>query len=265
MTKFYFHVRSWSDYAFYALREGTSDKMNDVFKKLRNVDCVLSPKLESCSVYPNFSREGLSMNVFNDIISSPHPIVCNWPTIIIKHALNMDRNPDNYAHGYSQESNVDEGYNYFDDVVVSKVVSSPHIPNVMVEDKQTSNPLYHHLNTFVKDISMYVKDEDVSMRNYVTEKMCSILKDCMLYSDGKFDPLSFQASEQVDMVRHEYDKNKKTFSSDEELVELSKDAICDDDVIKTNVLFEPVGNVITSFPSTDTRNKDKRIKYAHER
>lgn len=107
--KYCFHVRSWSDYGFYALREGTSNKMNEFFKKLRNVDCVLGPKLESCSVYPNISREVLLMNVFNDIVSSPHPILCNWLTIIMKHALNMDRNHDNYAHGYSQESNVDEG------------------------------------------------------------------------------------------------------------------------------------------------------------
>ena len=110
------------------------------------------------------------MNIFNDIVSSPHQIVYNWPRVVMNHVLNMDKNPDNYTHGYSQESNVNEGYNYFDDVVVSKVVSSPHISNVLVQDNTASNPLYCSLNTFFKDITMYVKDEDVSMRNYVTEK-----------------------------------------------------------------------------------------------
>ena len=43
MKKNYFHVRSWSDYDFYELREGTTEEMNEVFKKLRDVDCVLSP------------------------------------------------------------------------------------------------------------------------------------------------------------------------------------------------------------------------------
>ena len=61
---------------------------------------------------------------------------------------------------------------------------------------------------------MYVKDEDVSMRNYVTEKMCSLLKDCMLYSDGKFDPLSLQTREKVQMVTHEDGQNNTTYSCD---------------------------------------------------
>ena len=98
------------------------------------------------------------MNMFNDIVSSLHLIVYNWPRVVMNHVLNMDKNPDNYAHGYLQEKNVNEGYKYFDDVVVSKVISSQHISNSMVQYNTTSNPLYHHLNTFVKDITMYVKD-----------------------------------------------------------------------------------------------------------
>ena len=238
MAKYCFHVRSWSDYAFYALREGTTENINGVFKKLRDVDCVLSPMLESSSVYLKFSHAGLSMNMFNGIVSSPHPILYNWPRVVMNHTLNMDKNPDNYAHGYSQESNVNEGYNYFDDVVVSKVVSSPHIPNVMVEDKQTSNPLYHHLNTFVKDITMYVKDEDVSMRNYVTERMCSLLKDCMLYSDGKFEPLSLQTREKVQMVTHQYELNNTTYLCDEKLVQVCNDTTFDGDLNNDDVSRE---------------------------
>ena len=75
MTTFYFHVRSWSDYDFYELCEGTTEEMNEVFKKLRDVYCMLSPILKSSSVYPNFSHSGLSINMFNEIVSSPHPIV----------------------------------------------------------------------------------------------------------------------------------------------------------------------------------------------
>ena len=94
----------------------------------------------------------------------------NFPRLVMNHALNMDKNPDNYAHCYSQETNVNEGFNYFYDLDLSKSKSGHHISNSMVLDNTTSNPLYNHLNTFVKDITMYVKDEDVSMRNYVTEK-----------------------------------------------------------------------------------------------
>ena len=112
---------------------------------------------------------------------------------------------------------------------------------------------------------MYVKDEDVSMRNYVTEKMCSLLKDFMLYSDGKFDPLSLQTREKVQMVTHEDEQNNTTYLCDEELVQVCKDEKFDGDLNNNDVSCEQVGNVITSFPSTDTWNKDKRIKYAHER
>ena len=79
---------------------------------------MISPVLESSSVYLKFSHAGLSMNMFNNIVSSPHQIVCNWPRVVMNHVLNMDKNTDNYTHSYSQESNFNEGYNYFDDLVV---------------------------------------------------------------------------------------------------------------------------------------------------
>ena len=175
----------------------------------------------------------------------------------MNHALNMDTNPDNYEHGYSQETNFNEGFNYFDDLDFSKAISSQHISNSMVQDNTTSNPLYHHLNTFVKDITMYVKDEDVSMRNYVTEKMCSLLKDCMLYSDGKFEPLSLERREQVQMVTNKDEVNNSTYLCYDGIVEVCKDQTSPNDIKNDDEAHEQVGNVINTFPSTYTRKNYK--------
>ena len=87
----------------------------------------------------------------------------------------------------------------------------------------------------------------------------------MLYSDGKFEPLSLQMRKQVQMVKNQYQLNNTTYLCDEMIVEVCKDATFHDDINNDDVAHKEVGNVINKFPSKDTRKKDKRIKYAHKR
>ena len=67
------------------------------------------------------------------------------------------------------------------------------------------------------------------------------------------------------MVTHQDELNNTTYLCDEELVQVCNDATFDGDLNNDDVSREEVGNLITTFPSTDTRNKNKRIKYDHER
>ena len=67
------------------------------------------------------------------------------------------------------------------------------------------------------------------------------------------------------MVTHQDELNNTTYLCDEKLVQVCNDAIFYGELNNYYVSREEVVNVITTFPSTDTRNKDKIIKYAHER
>ena len=60
------------------------------------------------------------------------------------------------------------------------------------------------------------------MRN-LTEKMCSLLKDYMLYSDSEFEPLSLERREQVQMVTNQDEVNNSTYLCYDGILEVCND------------------------------------------
>ena len=53
--------------------------------------------------------------------------------------------------------------------------------------------------------------------------MCALLKECMLYNDGKFEPLSLQRREHVEIITNEDQFNNSTYFCDDKILEVSND------------------------------------------
>ena len=66
-----------------------------------------------------------------------------------------------------------------------------NFPNGMTTDRQgetinDTGSLYHHLNTYIKDISMYVYDHDTEMKKYLDSRLCILLRQSMAFRNGTF-------------------------------------------------------------------------------
>ena len=108
-----FHVRCWNNYCFYYLRDDTPPQVNESFSRLHNVKKVISPLIPFLGTYPSFNTNNISMETFNYILSSPKPIIKNWPQDLIDMALQMDSDANYAGMGLSQETNFIQGSNYF--------------------------------------------------------------------------------------------------------------------------------------------------------
>ena len=74
---------------------------------------------------------------------------------------------------------------------------SYHLNNHILQHNQQNNPFYHNLNIYIRDICMYVNDQDVEMLTYINSQMCVLLQQCMQFSSGNFDPSSINQSENI--------------------------------------------------------------------
>ena len=133
---------------------------------------------------------------------------------------------------------------------------------------------------------MYVKEEDVEMRQYINSQMWILLRQCIQYSDGQFDPSETNRrsddylntstiNNSIPCVSTTTNNNSPIYftntpfdsindglleSNDHDLLDGIQEIQNDNSISQNDVQ----NNVISTFPATDSRRRDVRIKFGHE-
>ena len=134
---------------------------------------------------------------------------------------------------------------------------------------------------------MYVNDIDTEMRKFISNKMCTLLKECIEFSTGDFDPEIhnnatsstfdvnigsddndieqdvFDAINQNQPESNDYDAtDDHTYNNTNSFIWQGNS---NDDDVQSNESHNEYDNFFLTLPKNDNRRKDERIRYAHER
>ena len=86
------HTMHWKSYAFYYLREGTSDELNNMHEDLafnNSQPGVCWGKATSEQSYPVLSTDQVTASSFTDVLESEWTIVLNWSYDMYELAIDM--------------------------------------------------------------------------------------------------------------------------------------------------------------------------------
>ena len=141
--------------------------MNASFEALQGIDYVIHEKISSENYYPAFNDPNINIQIFNDLLDSYYTKINNWDDYVVSLTIQMIGDNTNAGVVFSQDCNsthIEPVSNM--DVSIGKL---PYglLSVISGNNFDVNNSVYHHFNTYVKDLAKYVSDIDVDMKIYL--------------------------------------------------------------------------------------------------